>query len=315
MLRARAIRTTEMNNQRSFNSISQLNRSQHRTTVPLVIFFMIIAGLMVFHVVSDPKDSSSSRHQRGMFDWLTKQTVRPLSIEELVQLDLDKQKIERQQKLIESGAGTTVPLSSSTTTQVTTETSTGHAKQKHVTVGADPLGGGDGVILSVQAKTTTTTVTKKDESTEVNLSHIPSPSSIAGNTASQNTVDHGRLHLYCNEQILPGVEGPTKFHGHEHFVLKDLIVTIRHGDRSGIHVMPGSVRVAHDSNFHSYHHDNPLIDPQALRYASKLGNLEIVKIPSKEKESQWVTSIKVCTQWKPLISFCLFSGRGYLECF
>jgi hypothetical protein len=263
----------------------------------------MIAGLMLYHVAVDNDEPKVTRRQ-GMFDWLTKPRVATPSIEELLKMDQERQQILRNQQLIESGAGTTAPLpvsgSSSSSAQntkttvtvaTTTTTSSSHSSKPKSSprVATDPLGGGDGVVLTKLVPTKTTT-TISAESTELNLSHIPTSS---GATSASSTMDHDRLHLYCNEQILPGVEGSTKFHGHEHFVLKDLIITIRHGDRSGIHVMPGSERVAHDSNYHSYHQDHPLIDQQALRYANKLGNLQIVKLPTKEKETQKVHSFVI----------------------
>jgi hypothetical protein len=127
-------------------------------------------------------------------------------------------------------------------------------------------------------------------------------------TISNNNID--RLHLYCNEQPHPGAEGSGKFPGHEHFVLQDLLVTIRHGDRSGIHRIPGSEpHVHHEESFLSSltkGGDSMLLDRNVLKFTPRLASFQLHPQPPTSLTIQRVSLFLSLS-----FSFCLFLALSF----
>lgn len=92
-----------------------------------------------------------------------------------------------------------------------------------------------------------------------------------GNCAKVNK----RLSQYCSINVpMTNREGPT-FQGHEEYKLEYILLTIRHGDRSSIHQMPGS-----DTDSHL---DSPLrlYDERAKEYIPRVSSFSIVPILPK----------------------------------
>ncbi len=77
-----------------------------------------------------------------------------------------------------------------------------------------------------------------------------------------------RLAQYCNNNPSPGSCGRT-FDGNEQWQLKHITLTIRHGDRTSIHSVPGSrpAKLTRKSE---------LLDPVALKHTSKLVNYKLL---------------------------------------
>jgi hypothetical protein len=73
---------------------------------------------------------------------------------------------------------------------------------------------------------------------------------------------------YCANTIYGGSEGT--FSGDEGYILKQLFILIRHGDRSSIHRLPNS--------YHSKQNTPRLIQPEALKYLPRLESFHIKKI-------------------------------------
>lgn len=92
--------------------------------------------------------------------------------------------------------------------------------------------------------------------------YVPRGNSVNEN-ASQLEISHAmarpRLLQYCNRDIRRGLEG-RNFTGHEQWDLKYVVLTVRHGDRSAIHKIPGSGDVAPSPGV------NPHLDPEVVRY-------------------------------------------------
>ena len=77
-----------------------------------------------------------------------------------------------------------------------------------------------------------------------------------------------RLLQYCNRNISEGAEGRT-FPGHEDWDLKYVVLTVRHGDRSAIHKIPGSADIKASPGSHS------LLDPDAVRYSKSMSKFSV----------------------------------------
>lgn len=76
---------------------------------------------------------------------------------------------------------------------------------------------------------------------------------------------HPRLLQYCSKQQYLGAEN-SLFEGKAHFRLKNLVITIRHGDRSAIHQIPGINKVEQQRE---------LLEPEATRYTPHLSALSL----------------------------------------
>lgn len=101
-----------------------------------------------------------------------------------------------------------------------------------------------------------------------------------------------RLVKYCNEKIFGGKEGT--FPDSNEFELRYLLLTIRHGDRSSIHQMPGSpIPDGFKDNNNGFHlfdeineemgsHFKPskefYVDPRAFAYASRVSSYLVKEI-------------------------------------
>ena len=108
-----------------------------------------------------------------------------------------------------------------------------------------------------------------------------------------------RLNQYCASKVVKGVEGGI-FAGSEYWSLTHLVFTIRHGDRSPIHNLPGSSKIninASDSNL--------LIDPEASINSFKLRSFKL-EIISKDLKSSLHT---VCFNH---IFYFVFNSQGKL---
>jgi hypothetical protein len=99
-----------------------------------------------------------------------------------------------------------------------------------------------------------------------------------------------RLQEYCSLGLASGSERtmaiPLSDLGNDsdRFVLKYLLLTIRHGDRSAIHKIPGSVAANKEKTVSSKHNKKEYLDPKALQFAHQMSyfRLEsIASIPSK----------------------------------
>jgi Histidine phosphatase superfamily (branch 2) len=97
-----------------------------------------------------------------------------------------------------------------------------------------------------------------------------------------------RLQLYCHERVADnGVEGiypatakeAGKTTASTDLELKYVLLTIRHGDRSAIHAMPGS-KVYSTRELQSRYAESgqKYIDPAALQYAHRLSSYELIPL-------------------------------------
>jgi hypothetical protein len=91
-----------------------------------------------------------------------------------------------------------------------------------------------------------------------------------GGTAESSHNPHDRLQQYCNKHLwMSGVEGRS-FQGNHNWELKYLALTIRHGDRSAIHSVPGAKRLVlrNKGEF--------LLDPEAVHFNPRLSSYKTV---------------------------------------
>lgn len=192
-----------------YNSVSQFRKYR---AVPLVVFMLLLAAVMVYHVlISEDKPNNSDIDQPNATRNI------PNSVEELVANT--KRKHQEYENIARLSKKSSSSSSSSTS------------------------GGGGG------AKKTSDKDKESDEDTHSSKSTKKSADFSSSLSSSSSNSNYGssalqeppfRLTQYCSEHVPPGVEGATKFPAHEHYILQDLIIAIRHGDRSGIHIMPGS---------------------------------------------------------------------------
>jgi hypothetical protein len=80
-----------------------------------------------------------------------------------------------------------------------------------------------------------------------------------------------RLDLYCAKTQVLGAEN-SYFYDKEKFKLKNLVITIRHGDRSPIHIVPGSSAVE-DPVTSSVAKTSFLLDKDVLAHTPHLSSL------------------------------------------
>ena len=89
-----------------------------------------------------------------------------------------------------------------------------------------------------------------------------------------------RLHEYCPLKIPSGSEGKSLAEdasAADGLSLKYLLITIRHGDRSAIHRMPGSLPIGmFPDKQHLFH-----LEPDSLKYREKMGLFTIDKVSDK----------------------------------
>lgn len=81
-----------------------------------------------------------------------------------------------------------------------------------------------------------------------------------------------RLLDYCTNDDVSGSEGILPF-GSSDFTLKHILITIRHGDRSAIHKMPGSSVIQTDKSQQKLH-----LRAEALQFASDMDSYSLVEI-------------------------------------
>jgi len=103
-----------------------------------------------------------------------------------------------------------------------------------------------------------------------------------------------RLQEYCSLGLASGSEKmatslPELGDDSDRFVLKYLLLTIRHGDRSAIHNIPGSAATSNEKIISSMPKKKEYLDPKALQFAHQMSyfRLEsIVSPPSKSSQKQ-----------------------------
>ena len=98
------------------------------------------------------------------------------------------------------------------------------------------------------------------------------------------TTPISRLNQYCSSKVVKGVEGKT-FDSSEYWLLSNLVITIRHGDRSPIHSLPGSVPIQTSSSAF-------LIEPEANEKAKKLNSFKL-EFVSKDDKKQMKSNVTV----------------------
>lgn len=82
-----------------------------------------------------------------------------------------------------------------------------------------------------------------------------------------------RLDLYCAKDQYLGAEG-SNFPGKENFQLKKVVFTIRHGDRSSIHLVPNS-RLKHSKT-------SGFLDPEASKHSKSLSSFSIQTLGNEQ---------------------------------
>lgn len=93
-----------------------------------------------------------------------------------------------------------------------------------------------------------------------------------------------RLLDYCPINDVSGSEGILPF-GYSDLTLKHILITIRHGDRSAIHKMPGSSPAQTDKPQKKLH-----LRPEALQYASDMDSYNLVEILPQVSLSTRITN-------------------------
>jgi Histidine phosphatase superfamily (branch 2) len=93
-----------------------------------------------------------------------------------------------------------------------------------------------------------------------------------------------RLLDYCTNNDVSGSEGILPV-GYSDLTLKHILITIRHGDRSAIHKMPGA-SVARTDNSQSKVH----LRLEALQYASDMDSYSLVQILPQDSLSTTITN-------------------------
>lgn len=84
--------------------------------------------------------------------------------------------------------------------------------------------------------------------------------------------DSRRLSDYCRNDDVSGSEGILPV-GNSDLTLKHILITIRHGDRSAIHQMPGSTFAQNDKpKLKSY------LRPEAIKFATDMDSYNLVRI-------------------------------------
>lgn len=103
-----------------------------------------------------------------------------------------------------------------------------------------------------------------------------------------------RLQEYCSLGLASGSERamamPLSDLGNDldRFVLKYLLLTIRHGDRSAIHKIPGSLAANKEKTISSKHDKKEYLEPRALQFAHQMSYFRvepIASIPLKSVQS------------------------------
>jgi len=75
-----------------------------------------------------------------------------------------------------------------------------------------------------------------------------------------------RRDQYCSKTVFPGSEG-EHFHLHEHYELQNLVITIRHGDRSSMHSLPNAKLMKFPTA--------SLLKPEVLQFVSYLSQFSL----------------------------------------
>ena len=117
-------------------------------------------------------------------------------------------------------------------------------------------------------------VSRKSELDRSESSGITSPNVIANFVGLDGENDLQRLHDYCPVSILHGSEGTLSASELEFdMTLKYILINIRHGDRSAIHLMPGSAPLSLDIP-----DKGPHLEPNALNYLVQMKSIRLEKI-------------------------------------
>jgi hypothetical protein len=103
-----------------------------------------------------------------------------------------------------------------------------------------------------------------------------------------------RLQEYCSLGLASGSEKmaaslPELGNDSDRFVLRYLLLTIRHGDRSAIHKIPGSVAASNEKTIPSKLNKKEYLDPKALQFAHQMSYFRlqsITSLPSKSLQKQ-----------------------------
>jgi len=79
-------------------------------------------------------------------------------------------------------------------------------------------------------------------------------------------VELNRLDQYCSNDVVRGEDGSESFTQHDRWNLAFLAITIRHGDRSPIHSLPGSI---YKEPHPFYSSSVKLLDNDASKFAER----------------------------------------------
>jgi hypothetical protein len=75
-----------------------------------------------------------------------------------------------------------------------------------------------------------------------------------------------RRDQYCSKTMYPGAEG-MHFHFHEHYELQNLLITIRHGDRSSMHSLPNAKLIKFPTS--------SILKPEVLKFVKYLSQFSL----------------------------------------
>ena len=120
-----------------------------------------------------------------------------------------------------------------------------------------------------------------------------------------------RLLDYCSVEIPSGAEGILPAGSSSQMELKHVLVTIRHGDRSAIHKMPGSTPATSTASDISASY----LDPNALLYVNRMSgfHLEPLKDTSKVMDSLDRSSTKLFKINDTSLDQGQLTSRGFMQ--
>jgi Histidine phosphatase superfamily (branch 2) len=117
-------------------------------------------------------------------------------------------------------------------------------------------------------------VSGKSELERSESSGVTSPDIVANLVGLDGGKDLQRLSDYCPVSISHGSEGTLSASELEFdMTLKYILINIRHGDRSAIHLMPGSAPLSLDLT-----DKDPHLEPNALNYLVQMKSIRLEKI-------------------------------------
>jgi len=104
-----------------------------------------------------------------------------------------------------------------------------------------------------------------------------------------------RLIKYCSfidhDQLTKGEEGKYVDDVTNHFEMKALLITIRHGDRSAIHSIPGKYTLKEEEENNNNNHHPYLFDPKVHQYTSSANRFILVPITGTISSSSSSTDV------------------------